>query len=85
LSGNAKVREFDFAGQGEEDVCGFDVPVDLSLLMEIVEAEEQLLADDGDVCLVEGSRFKLMKLDCEKHWQGLEIPNPNMSLHRGTP
>jgi len=59
LCGDAKVSYLDPSRLREENVGGFDVAVDLVGLMEVVEAEEELAADDGDVGFVERSGFQL--------------------------
>jgi hypothetical protein len=58
---HTKVGQLDFARLGEENVCGFDVTMYLSLCMEIFQTGKKLAADDGYVCFAEarGLGFEL--------------------------
>lgn len=51
--GDAKVGELDAAGGAEEDVGGLDVAVDHALAVQVVERQQELAADNGDVGLGE--------------------------------
>jgi hypothetical protein len=69
LGSDAKVGQLNLAGLGEEDVGGLDVAVDFAFGVEIVEAEEELAADDGDLDLVEGARFQLGAVSISGTWE----------------
>jgi hypothetical protein len=43
--------------------------VDFAFGVEIVEAEEELAADDGDLDLVEGARFQLGAVSISGTWE----------------
>lgn len=51
--GDAKVGELDAAGGAEEDVGGLDVAVDHALAVQVVERQQELAADNGNVGLGE--------------------------------
>ena len=51
LRSYSEISELHLSRGGEEDVGGFDIPVDLALAVQVVEAEQELAADDGDVGL----------------------------------
>jgi len=53
LASDAKVRELDLAAVGEQHVGRLDVPVDLGLRVQILEALEHLVHDGGDALLVD--------------------------------
>jgi hypothetical protein len=56
---DTKVRELNLARRREKNVCGFDVPMNLSFAVEVVKTEEQLPANNGNVRFVERAGFEL--------------------------
>ena len=59
LRGDAEVGKLDAAAGGEEDVGGFDVPVEFGGGVEVGEAVKEFAHDDGNVHLVDGAGFEL--------------------------
>jgi hypothetical protein len=83
-----KVGQLDFAGLGEKDVGGFDITVDLPFAMEIVEAQQELAADDGNVRFAEDTGFELVHINTPiLHLMvaALCLPDPSRTLHREIP
>jgi hypothetical protein len=62
LSGNAKVSQLDFARFREKDIGGLDVAVNLALVMQVLDAQQEFAADDGDMSLGEVGGFQLRRL-----------------------
>lgn len=61
LGGDTEISELDSARLGKEDVGSLDITMDLSSGVEVIEAEEKFAADDGNVCLVEGTGTQLYR------------------------
>jgi hypothetical protein len=57
LGSNSKISKLDLAGLGEEDVGCLDVSVNLALSVQVLNAQQQFTADDGDVCFAEIGGF----------------------------
>jgi hypothetical protein len=57
LGSNSKISKLDFAGLGEEDVGCLDISVNLALIVQVLNAQQQLTADNGDVCFAEVGGF----------------------------
>ena len=56
---DAEVREFNLSRLRQEHIRRFDITMDLSLSVKVIESQEQLVADDCDVSFIENPGFKL--------------------------
>jgi hypothetical protein len=59
LGRNAKVGQLDFASLRKQDIGGLDISMDLALLVQVLDAQQQFAADDGNVRLAKVGRFQL--------------------------
>lgn len=59
LGRNAKVGQLDLASLRKQDIGGLDVSMDLALLVQVLDAQQQFAADDGNVRLAKVGRFQL--------------------------
>jgi hypothetical protein len=64
LGSNAKISELYFSRLREQDIGGFDVAMELVLAVQVFEAEEDLVADGGDMRFGEGAGFELVRRRC---------------------
>lgn len=73
---------------GEEDVGGFDITVDLAFSMKIIQAQQELAADDSDVRFTEDTGFELVHINLTsptKMEADFCLPDPSRTHHRGIP
>src|SRR5438105_4193948 len=61
LCGHTEICKLDFARRRKENVCCLDVSVNGSLRMEVIESQQKLATDDGDMSFREVSRLEKVK------------------------
>lgn len=59
LGGDSEIGQFDLSTRRQEHVGGLDIAVDLALSMQVLESQEELAADDGNVPFVEWAWLEL--------------------------
>lgn len=85
LRSDAKVCQLDLALVRQKDIGGLDVSMDLVGRMQVVEAEEELAADDGDVGFAEGAGFQLFLSALWNANVAHLLPGPRQTLRPETP